>query len=46
MGHSKIEQVMRYAHPQAEHKAQAIRKIEKFQTAKQMEEAKASAMIN
>jgi integrase len=45
LGHSKIQMVLRYAHPQAEHKAQAIRKMEEFQAAKQMEESKASELI-
>jgi integrase len=45
LGHSKIQMVLRYAHPQAEHKAQAIRKMEEFQVARQMEEAKVSEMI-
>jgi len=45
LGHSNIQMVMRYAHPQAEHKANAIRKMEEFQTAKQMEEARVSDLI-
>ena len=45
LGHSNIQMVMRYAHPQAEHKAQAIRKMEEFQTAKQMEEESRSELI-
>lgn len=45
MGHSKIQMVLRYAHPQAEHKALAIRRMEDFQIAKQMEESKASELI-
>jgi integrase len=45
LGHSKIQMVLRYAHPQAEHKAQAIRKMEEFQMARQMEEAKASELV-
>jgi integrase len=45
MGHSKVQQVMRYAHPQAEHKALAIRKMEEFQMAKQMEEARATKYV-
>ena len=45
LGHSKIQMVLRYAHPQAEHKAQAIRKMEEFQIAKQMEEAKVSELV-
>src|SRR4030095_1251369 len=45
LGHSNIQMVLRYAHPQAEHKANAIRKMEEFQTAKQMEEARVSDLI-
>jgi integrase len=45
LGHSKIQMVMRYAHPQAEHKAQAIRKMEEFQAAKQMAETNTSELI-
>jgi len=39
LGHSKIQMVLRYAHPQAEHKAQAIRKMEEFYAARRIEEA-------
>lgn len=33
LGHSKIQMVLRYAHPQAEHKVNAIRKLEEFSSA-------------
>jgi integrase len=45
LGHSKIQMVLRYAHPQDEHKALAIRKMEDFQAAKQMEEESRSELI-
>jgi hypothetical protein len=45
LGHSKIQMVLRYAHPQAEHKAQAIRKMEEFQAARQLEEARVSELV-
>lgn len=45
LGHSKIQMVLRYAHPQAAHKAEAIRKMEDFQAAKQMEEESRSELI-
>jgi len=45
LGHSKIQMVLRYAHPQAEHKAQAIRKMEEAAIQRQMSELSASAMI-
>ena len=37
LGHAKINMVMRYAHPTAEHQVQAIRKMEAFTTARQMD---------
>jgi len=45
LGHSKIQMVLRYAHPQAEHKVNAIRKLEEFSIARQMTEMSASALI-
>ncbi|HEX5080782.1 MAG TPA: hypothetical protein VFY40_01955 [Blastocatellia bacterium] len=45
LGHSKIQMVLRYAHPTEEHKVQAIRKLEEFTIQKQMAERPASAMI-
>jgi integrase len=46
LGHSKIQMVLRYAHPTEEHKVQAMRKLEEFMMQKQMAEAVTSAMIN
>ena len=37
LGHSKINMVMRYAHPTAEHQEKAIRKMEAFTMARQMD---------
>jgi integrase len=45
LGHSKIQMVLRYAHPQAAHKAEAIRKMEDFQAAKQMDELSKSELV-
>jgi integrase len=45
LGHAKIQMVLRYAHPTEGHQAQAIRKMEEFQLAKQMQESKASQLI-
>jgi integrase len=38
LGHSRIQMVLRYAHPTYEHQAQAMRKLEQFNAAKQMAE--------
>lgn len=46
LGHSKIQMVLRYAHPTEGHQTEAIRKMEEFQAAKQMAEASASEMVN
>lgn len=45
LGHSKIQMVLRYAHPQAEHKVNAIRKLEEFSIARQMAELSASELV-
>jgi site-specific recombinase XerD len=45
MGHSKIQMVLRYAHPTKEHQVQAIRKLEEFTIQKQMEQATAAAAV-
>ncbi len=46
LGHSKIQMVLRYAHPTAEHQINAIKKLEGFTLAGQMAEAMASAFIH
>ena len=48
LGHSKIQMVMRYAHPMAEHQVGAIRKLESYTAARQLEEfaARNSATVN
>ncbi len=38
LGHSRIQMVLRYAHPTEEHQAEAIRKLEAFNAQRQMEE--------
>jgi len=38
LGHSRIQMVMRYAHPTAEHQAEAMRNLEGFNAAKQIAE--------
>jgi len=45
LGHSRIQMVMRYAHPTEEHQVSAIKKLEEFSIARQLEVAAASAMI-
>jgi hypothetical protein len=37
LGHSKINMVMRYAHPTQEHQAQAMDKMERYLAQKQIE---------
>ena len=38
LGHSKLNMVMRYAHPQAKHQAEAMRHLEAFNAAKEIAE--------
>lgn len=45
LGHSKIQMVLRYAHPTEEHQVSAIKKLESFTLAGQMAEAAVSALI-
>jgi integrase len=45
MGHSRIQMVLRYAHPTEEHQVLAIKKLEEFTIQKQMDEATASAFV-
>jgi integrase len=45
LGHSKIQMVLRYAHPTEEHKVQAIKKVEEYVIARQMTEMSVSTMI-
>jgi integrase len=42
LGHSRIQMVLRYAHPTEQHQAQAMRKLEEFNAAKQMAEFEAT----
>ena len=37
LGHSKIQMVLRYAHPTQEHQARAVERLEQFNAARQME---------
>src|ERR1017187_9308698 len=36
LGHSRIQMVLRYAHPQQEHQTQAMEQLEKFNAAQQI----------
>src|SRR6476659_8010509 len=38
LGHSKLNMVMRYAHPQAKHQAEAVKRLEAFNAAKEIAE--------
>ncbi|MGA7793189.1 MAG: site-specific integrase [Candidatus Acidiferrales bacterium] len=38
LGHSKIQMVLRYAHPTQEHQARSVERMEQFVAARQMEE--------
>jgi site-specific recombinase XerD len=38
LGHSRIQMVMRYAHPTEEHQANAMKRLEQFNAAAQMSE--------
>jgi hypothetical protein len=38
LGHSKLNMVMRYAHPQEAHQADAMKKMEAFNAAKEIAE--------
>jgi len=38
LGHSKLNMVMRYAHPQEQHQADAVRRLEIFNAAKETKE--------
>jgi integrase len=41
LGHSRIQMVLRYAHPTQQHQAQAMRNLEEFNAAKQVAEFEA-----
>lgn len=45
LGHSRIQMVMRYAHPTEEHQVNAIKRLEEFSIARQMTVASASEMV-
>jgi hypothetical protein len=39
LGHSKLNMVMRYAHPQEKHQSEAMKQLEAFNAAKEIAEA-------
>jgi integrase len=43
LGHSRIQMVLRYAHPTEQHQAQAMKRLEEFNTAKQIAEFEQNA---
>ena len=46
LGHSKLNMVTRYAHPQEQHQADAVRKLEAFNAAKEIAEYEKAATIS
>jgi hypothetical protein len=42
LGHSKINMVMRYAHPTQEHQTRSVERLEQFNAVKQLEAMKSS----
>jgi hypothetical protein len=49
LGHSKINMVMRYAHPTEQHQAEAAKRLEEFNAVKtiaEVEKQSQTAMIN
>jgi hypothetical protein len=38
LGHSRIQMVLRYAHPTQQHQVEAMRRLEQFNAAKQIAE--------
>ena len=44
LGHSKINMVMRYAHPTEAHQRQAMKKLQDFNATRQMEEMELRAV--
>lgn len=45
LGHSRIQMVLRYAHPTEQHHPQAMRKLEEFNAVKQMAEFETESRI-
>jgi predicted metalloprotease len=41
LGHSKLNMVMRYAHPQEQHQAETVKRLEAFNAAKEIAEVEA-----
>ena len=49
LGHSRIQMVLRYAHPTEQHQAEAAKRIEEFNTARaiaEIEQQSAATVIN
>jgi integrase len=46
LGHSRIQMVLRYAHPAEEHKINAIRRLEAFNAEREMTEFQAGDQVN
>ena len=46
LGHSKLNMVLRYAHPQAKHQVEAVKRLEEFNAAKEIAEVEKAATIS
>jgi integrase len=44
LGHSRIQVVLRYAHPTEQHQTEAVRRLEQFNAAKQIPEFEGKAL--
>ena len=45
LGHSKLNMVMRYAHPQEQHQADTVKRLEAFNAAKEIAEVEKAKQI-
>ncbi len=46
LGHSKLNMVMRYAHPQEKHQVEAVKRLEAINAAKEIAECEKAATIS
>ena len=45
LGHSKLNMVMRYAHPQEQHQADAMKRLETFNAAKEIRKSRSRMLV-